>query len=110
MTQRLHTSLWKICEKTIHFILGKTIAFTIFHDKTKLVYNIHVDKKAQHNNINTYTEFKVRLWQNPIIFPSKPTTPPPFLLRCSIYHGGRGHWAVYYTSPQSFTLTFSNSQ
>ena len=24
-------------------------------------------------------------------------------------HGGRGHWAVYYTSPQSFVITFFNS-
>ena len=25
------------------------------------------------------------------------------------YQGGRGHWAVYFTSPQSLTLTFSDS-
>ena len=23
------------------------------------------------------------------------------------YQGGRGHWTVYYTSPQSFRITFS---
>ena len=32
----------------------------------------------------------------------------PFLF--SIFHqGGRGHWAVYFTSPQSFIVTFSFS-
>ena len=25
------------------------------------------------------------------------------------YQGGRGHWAVYYTSTQSLIITFSNS-
>jgi hypothetical protein len=25
-----------------------------------------------------------------------------------VFQGGRGHWAVYYTSPQSFIITFNN--
>ena len=32
------------------------------------------------------------------------------IFRDSIYNqGGRGHWAVYYTSPRSFVITFSYS-
>ena len=29
--------------------------------------------------------------------------------KCATYQGGRGQWAVYYTSPQSFKITFSHS-
>ena len=27
------------------------------------------------------------------------------ILLCDFIQGGRGHWAVYYTSPQSFIIT-----
>ena len=42
-----------------------------------------------------------------------PVLTPPVLTNLNIKEnenqGGRGQWAVYYTSPQSFKLTFSYS-
>ena len=32
-----------------------------------------------------------------------------FSKKIAYKQGGRGHWAVYYTSPQSFIITLSNS-
>ena len=34
-------------------------------------------------------------------------TNPPICFQTKIKGEGRGHWAVYYTSPQSFIIAFS---
>ena len=59
--------------------------------------------------INHYCLFRVKLGGLKHIFHLKKINIDMYLNLCVNIQGGRGYWAVYYNSPQSFIIPFSYS-
>ena len=65
------------------------------HPHTHIHRNIH-----PHKHTHRKLKLKKIVEPNLMVLPIK-------LIPSDITKGGRGHWAVYYSSPQSFIVTFS---